>query len=146
MSQSEVQFAPVMMPVMPMVIPVMVPMTTEQGFAQQPKAKNSKKDNKKKSSPTKPPASNYSEVTTLMMRGIPCKFSQEDLLTLVDSSGLGDKYDFFYMPYAGSNGSNLGYCFINFRETIDAWTFAFHFQWYAARSCSFCQDLHGIPC
>merc|ERR1719262_1500642 len=54
------------------------------------------------------------EITTLMIRGIPCSFSQDTLMKLIDSVDLKGKYDFFYLPRAGNNGSNLGYAFINF--------------------------------
>merc|ERR1719473_1154031 len=54
------------------------------------------------------------EITTLMVRGIPCSFSQDTLMKTIDSAGLKGKYDFFYLPRAGNNGSNLGYAFINF--------------------------------
>lgn len=54
------------------------------------------------------------EITTLMIRGIPCSFSQDTLMKLIDNAGLKGKYNFFYLPRAGNNGSNLGYAFINF--------------------------------
>jgi hypothetical protein len=54
------------------------------------------------------------EITTLMFRGIPCSFSQDTLMKTIDQIGLKGKYNFFYLPRAGNNGSNLGYAFINF--------------------------------
>jgi hypothetical protein len=54
------------------------------------------------------------EITTLMIRGIPCSFSQDTLMKLIDNTGLKSKYDFFYLPRAGNHGSNLGYAFVNF--------------------------------
>jgi RNA recognition motif-containing protein len=69
-----------------------------------------------------------SAITTLMIRGIPCSFSQEELLSVVDSAGLAGKYDFFYMPRAGKTTSNLGYAFINFVQSTHAWTCAYTFN------------------
>jgi hypothetical protein len=60
------------------------------------------------------------EVTTLMIRGIPCSFSQDTLMKIIDNAGLKAKYDFFYLPRAGNNGSNLGYAFINFVDNKSA--------------------------
>jgi hypothetical protein len=60
------------------------------------------------------------EVTTLMIRGIPCSFSQEALISIIDEAGLNQKYNFFYLPRAGNNSSNLGYAFINFVDRESA--------------------------
>jgi hypothetical protein len=60
------------------------------------------------------------EITTLMVRGIPCSFSQDTLMKTIDNAGLQGKYDFFYLPRAGNNGSNLGYAFINFTDQAGA--------------------------
>jgi hypothetical protein len=99
-----------------------------------------------------PPPSNYSGITTLMIRGIPCSFSQEELLSLVASAGLGETCDFFYLPRAPNNASNLGYAFINFTETIHAWTCAFTFHGirlnpqHSTKTCTVSPaDIQGIP-
>lgn len=60
------------------------------------------------------------EVTTLMVRGIPCSFSQDALLSLIDNAGLQGKYDFFYLPRDGKRNANLGYAFINFVDEQSA--------------------------
>merc|ERR1719316_342638 len=60
------------------------------------------------------------EVTTLMIRGIPCSLSQERLMLFLDQSGLRGKYDFFYMPRAGRSRSNLGYAFVNFTDSASS--------------------------
>jgi hypothetical protein len=60
------------------------------------------------------------EVTTLMIRGIPCSLSQERLMLFLDQSGLRCKYDFFYMPRAGRSKSNLGYAFVNFVDSASS--------------------------
>jgi len=109
--------------------------------------------NRKKSDLTtlNPPPSNYASITTLMIRGIPCGFSQEDLLSLLAGAGLADHVNFFYLPKSGNTASNLGYAFINFTETIHAWTCAFAFDGMhldPARSAKVCSispaDIQGI--
>jgi hypothetical protein len=52
--------------------------------------------------------------TTVMIRGIPCGFTQEQLLDQINQAGFEGKYDFFYLPRAGNSHSNLGYAFVNF--------------------------------
>jgi hypothetical protein len=113
------------------------------------KSHSKKKQDLKKLSP---PPEDYSGITTLMIRGIPCSFTQEDLLSIVDNAGLKGKYNFFYMPKGGSTGSNLGYVFINFTETIHAWTCAFTFNGIKlnpSRSTKVCTvspaDIQGVP-
>jgi RNA recognition motif-containing protein len=120
-------------------------------WAQVPKPKTNANKRRQDLSEFKAPA-NYASITTLMIRGIPCSFSQEELLTLVQNAGLGDKYDFFYMPRAGNTTSNLGYAFINFVETKHAWTCAYTFndvRLDPVRSAKVCTvtpaDIQGIP-
>jgi len=60
------------------------------------------------------------EVTTLMFRGIPCSFSQDALLSVIDDAGFKDKYNFFYLPRDGKKNANLGYAFINFVDQQSA--------------------------
>lgn len=118
--------------------------------------KGNEKRKKSDFSKINPPPSDYAGITTLMIRGIPCGFKQEDLLNLVHSAGLGEECDFFYMPRAsrsrGNTPSNLGYAFINFTETIHAWTCAFTFNGMrldphrSAKTCEIAPaDLQGLP-
>merc|ERR1719393_1209148 len=92
------------------------------------------------------------EITTLMIRGIPCSFSQDTLMKLIDNSGLKGKYDFFYLPRAGKNGSNLGYAFINFTDEEGAQNFMGGFNGVPldpSRSLKVCTvapgDIQGLP-
>jgi hypothetical protein len=80
--------------------------------------KPAKKQDLKKLS--KAVAMSTQEITTIMMRGIPCSFSQEALMSLIDEAGLKNKYNFFYLPRDGNRGSNLGYAFINFVDEQSA--------------------------
>ncbi|KAF4685422.1 hypothetical protein FOZ60_006542 [Perkinsus olseni] len=54
------------------------------------------------------------EVTTLMMRHIPNRYSQSELIEEVTAAGFGGTFDFFYLPMDHSTRANFGYCFINF--------------------------------
>jgi RNA recognition motif-containing protein len=97
-------------------------------------------------------AVNNNIATTLMIRGIPCSFSQEALITLIDDAGLKDKYNFFYLPRDGNRNSNLGYAFINFvdQPSADLCTQAFRGVPLApARSSKTCMvspgDIQGLP-
>jgi len=107
-----------MMPVsiMPNGSIMMMPGVTEQDMQSQPKVVKPPKKQDLKELNTEP----VEEVTTLMVRGIPCSFSQDTLMKLIDDAGLQGKYDFFYLPRAGKNGSNLGYAFINFTDKAGA--------------------------
>lgn len=53
--------------------------------------------------------------TTVMVKNIPNKYTQRNLLDLIDGNYAG-KYDFFYLPIDFKNKCNLGYAFINFRN------------------------------
>lgn len=71
----------------------------------------------------KPPftkSNTFLKEKTLMMRGIPCSFSQDHLRSLIDDAGLRGKYDFFYLPRDGDRNANLGYAFVNFVDEQSA--------------------------
>lgn len=92
-------------------------------------------------------------ITTLMVRNIPCSISQETLISLLDSNGLMGKYDFVYLPRAGNNtskSSNLGYAFINLVDHKSAELCAARFNGTAlhARSLKVCRvtpaEIQGV--
>lgn len=70
------------------------------------------------------------DVTTVMMRNLPNKYTQQMLLEELQDAGFRfhADFDFFYLPMDHSNAANLGYCFINFNETSMANAFAAAFQ------------------
>jgi hypothetical protein len=72
----------------------------------------------------------WTDVTTVMMRNLPNKYSQQMLLEELQDAGFQQKFgfDFFYLPMDHSNSANLGYCFINFVDPAMANAFAAAFQ------------------
>lgn len=60
-------------------------------------------------------ASGGDKRTTLMIRNIPNKYTQQMLLAEINQRHRGN-YDFFYLPIDFKNKCNMGYAFINFME------------------------------
>jgi len=58
--------------------------------------------------------------TTIMLRNLPNRYSQQLLLELLDNQGFQCKYDFVYLPMDFRNGVNLGYAFVNLHSHPDA--------------------------
>mmetsp|Transcript_67390 Transcript_67390/g.161624 ORF Transcript_67390/g.161624 Transcript_67390/m.161624 type:complete len:516 (+) Transcript_67390:164-1711(+) len=75
----------------------------------------------------KPP---WKDVTTVMMRNLPNKYTQQMLLEELQEAGftLQQDFDFFYLPMDHHNAANLGYCFINFCEPYLANLFSAAFE------------------
>jgi len=66
---------------------------------------------------------------TWMLRNIPCRFDQEEVMRILDSVGLEGRYNFFYLPIdikktafrpKKSNANNKGYAFINLKDAKDS--------------------------
>ncbi|KAJ7530818.1 hypothetical protein O6H91_14G020700 [Diphasiastrum complanatum] len=103
-------------------------------------------------------SSNFNPRTTLMIRNIPNKYSQQMLLELLDQHCLQcnkqivdpnvplSAYDFMYLPIDFKNKCNLGYAFVNFttvQATIKLYK-AFHaLQWEAFNSRKICQVTYA---
>jgi len=67
-------------------------------------------------------------VTTMMLRNIPNKYTQNTMMEEMDDLGFGGSYDFFYLPMDVHNRSNVGYAFINFLSPPDAQRFHDEFK------------------
>lgn len=65
-------------------------------------------------------------MTTIMIRNIPCKYTQEWLME--EASEITDQINFFYLPMARKSPGCLGYCFVNFASEDDASLFLEKFQ------------------
>eukprot|EP00931_Biecheleriopsis_adriatica_P040571 TRINITY_DN2324_c0_g1_i15.p1 TRINITY_DN2324_c0_g1~~TRINITY_DN2324_c0_g1_i15.p1 ORF type:complete len:267 (+),score=55.38 TRINITY_DN2324_c0_g1_i15:129-929(+) len=58
--------------------------------------------------------------TTMMIRNIPNRYSQQELMNELDRLGFLGSYDFFYMPHDRATKYNVGYAFVNFVDNYHA--------------------------
>ncbi|CAJ1426924.1 unnamed protein product [Effrenium voratum] len=68
------------------------------------------------------------DVTTMMLRNIPNKYTQNSLLQEINDMGFSGTFNFFYLPMDVHNRSNVGYAFINFLRPDDAELFRSKFS------------------
>merc|ERR1711990_378810 len=59
--------------------------------------------------------------TSVMVRHIPCRYTQAKLVQEVEETGI--PFDFLYLPPAKHSRGNLGYAFINFETNEGALEF-----------------------
>lgn len=62
------------------------------------------------------PVSASEPITTAMIRNIPCKYTREDVIAVLDRAGLKGTYDYVNLPQNAARRANLGYLFVNFLE------------------------------
>mmetsp|Transcript_54418 Transcript_54418/g.127017 ORF Transcript_54418/g.127017 Transcript_54418/m.127017 type:complete len:465 (+) Transcript_54418:68-1462(+) len=81
-----------------------------------------------------PEPSPTKDITSVMIRNIPCRITAVELAEAVDNSGFRDLYDFLYMPKGNRRSkareSNLGYGFVNFPDPLNAQRFTREFSGY----------------
>merc|ERR1719277_2350412 len=77
------------------------------------------------------------DATTLMIRNIPNRYSQDELIDELEGLGFTDTFDFFYSPIDVGTMGNVGYAFVNFvdagaakrcREVLDGYSFEKHLK------------------
>ena len=75
-----------------------------------------------------PKTENSDTRTTLMIRNIPSRFSQQSFLTCISDKFNLTQVNFFYLPVDFKTGKSLGYSFINFESPEALSTFMAIFQ------------------
>eukprot|EP00927_Polykrikos_kofoidii_P056332 TRINITY_DN5047_c0_g2_i1.p1 TRINITY_DN5047_c0_g2~~TRINITY_DN5047_c0_g2_i1.p1 ORF type:complete len:384 (+),score=60.72 TRINITY_DN5047_c0_g2_i1:98-1249(+) len=58
--------------------------------------------------------------TTMMIRNIPNRYTQRELMKELTELGFAGKFDFLYMPVDKGTKSNVGYFFVNFADPVYA--------------------------
>ena len=87
----------------------------------------------------------HDDRTTIMIKNIPNKYTQQMLLQTIDRTQR-DNYDFFYLPIDFKNNCNMGYAFINFVDSIFIVDFFYEYdgtKWAQFNSDKICKITYG---
>jgi hypothetical protein len=78
------------------------------------------------------------ETHTLMIKHLPCRCSQQEVLNAIEDVGFGEAYDFFYLPIRRGHTQNFGYAFVGFnnKDTCSEFAQAIAGYRFAGRSSS----------
>ncbi len=87
------------------------------------------------------------EITTVMIKNIPNRYTQGTLLAEIDALGFAETYDFCHMPIDMVNACNVGYAFVNFArpDICDAFVQVMHdyrFRTFRSRKLGACVPAH----
>lgn len=82
---------------------------------------DSQKSHSNKSAPAS--TGGRSDVTTMMLRNVPKRLSQADLVAELNASGFMHAFDFCYLPRHFESSENRGYAFVNFVTPTNALKF-----------------------
>mmetsp|Transcript_20558 Transcript_20558/g.52461 ORF Transcript_20558/g.52461 Transcript_20558/m.52461 type:complete len:363 (+) Transcript_20558:148-1236(+) len=70
--------------------------------------------------PREDPMPWHAGVVTVMIRQIPRRYSQMQILERLIHRGFGGAINFLYLPFDTRKGTNVGYCFVGFTEHCHA--------------------------
>jgi len=66
--------------------------------------------------------------TTALVRNLPCEYSRDDLIDLLDREGFHKLYDLVYLPTDFASSTGFGYGFVNFTSAEALRRFRDHFD------------------